>query len=201
MRSAAVRFLACLAGGIVASAMPARADWLWFDDSEPGALLVQANGFTLAPLLIEAGGTDHVLTNGTYANRDLILPRATSVRFAGTFSLFNSVAATFAFTEFFLPPGGGAVPGAELVLDGAPADGGEQVSGRFIGIGDPALPNAVLAGARAIVVDPDGTFPFSTQNLSMLVSLAGDPAPVAEPAGFGVLGLGLLGLGWARGRR
>ncbi|MEO9191421.1 MAG: hypothetical protein ABI224_15690 [Acetobacteraceae bacterium] len=196
--AAVVRFLAGLVALVVVCAEPARADWLWFDDSQPGTLRIEANGFTLAPLVIAAGGTDHVLTDDTYNDRDLLLPGARQVRFAGTFSLHNSAAATFSMAEFFLPSAGGTVPGAELVIDGVPEGGGERVSGGFIGIGDPALPYAVPAGARAIVVDPDGTFPFSTQNLSMLVSLANDPAPVSEPAGLGVLGLGLFGLWVAR---
>lgn len=194
-----MRFFAGLVAAVIVCAGPARADWLWFDDSQPGTLRIEANGFTRAPLVIEAGGTDHVLTDDTYNDRDLLLPGTTQVRFAGTFSLYNSAAATFSLTEFFLPSAGGTVPGAELVIDGVPEGGGEHISGGFIGIGDPVLPEAVPAGARAIVVNRDGTFPFSTENLSMLVSLSADPARIAEPMGLDVLGLGLFGLWAARG--
>jgi len=196
-----VRLLACLAVGAILSVGAARADWLWFDDSQPGVLRVEANGFTLAPLVVDTDGISSVLTNDTYDDRDLLLPGMTGVSFAGTFSLYNAAAATFAMTEFFVPSTGATTPGAELVLDGMAEDGGEHVSGTFIGAGNPALPTSVPAGARVIAVDPDGTFPFSTQNLSILVSLSNGPASVAEPAGLGVLGFGLLGLAWARGRR
>ncbi len=195
-----VRLLVCLVVGVIFNGAGARADWLWFDDSQPGVLRVEANGFTLAPLVIDADGVSSVLTNDTYHDRDLLLPGVTDVSFAGTFSLYNSAAATFAMTTFFLPSAGATVPGAELVLVGMAGDGGEHVSGTFIGAGNPALPMSVPVGARVIVVDHDGTFPFSTQNLSMLVSLGSDPLHVAEPADLGVLGFGLLGLAWARGR-
>ncbi|MGH7210418.1 MAG: hypothetical protein ACREF1_03030, partial [Acetobacteraceae bacterium] len=120
-----VRFLACLAAGAILCAGAARADWLWFDDSLPGVLRIEANGFTFAPLVIDASGTTFVLTDGTYDDRDLLLPGATGVSFAGTFSLYNSVSEAFATTEFFLPSAGGTIPGAEIVLDGVPEDGGE----------------------------------------------------------------------------
>ncbi|MGA9866471.1 MAG: hypothetical protein WBQ75_08530 [Acetobacteraceae bacterium] len=196
-----MRLLACLAAGAILSGGAARADWLWFDDSQPGVLRVEANGFTLAPLVIDAGGVSYVVTNGTYDDRDLLLPGMTDASFAGTFSLYYATAATFTMTEFFLPSVGAAIPGAELVLNGVAEDGGEHVSGTFIGAGNPALPTSVPTGARVIVADLDGTFPFSTQNLSMLVSLSNDPVGAAEPAGLGVLGFALLGLAWARGRR
>lgn len=171
----------------------ARADWLWFDDSRPAAPRIEANGFTLAPLLV-AGSA---LTDGTYDNHDRTLPGVDAVSFAGTFSLYDSAPSSFAWTQFFLPPWGGTAPAAELMMWGAPDDAGEHIAGTFIGAGDPALPAAVPAGAAAVVTDPDFTFPFHTQNLSMLVSVAG----VGEPGALGLLGMGLAGIVAARGRR
>lgn len=178
---------------LVACTGTARADWLWLDDTWPAAPRIEANGFTLAPLLV-AG---EALTDGTYDNRDRVLPGVTSVSFAGTFSLHNSPASSFAWTLFFLPPGGGPAPSAELVMTGEPADGGEHVAGTFLGKGDPALPEAIAAGAASIIVDPDFTFPFHTQNLSMLVSVA----RADEPEGIGLLAIGLTAVALRRRAR
>lgn len=178
---------------IVACIGSARADWLWFDDSRPAALRIEANGFTLTPLVV-AG---EALTDATYQNRDRTLPRARSVSFAGTFSLYDSAPSTFAWTLFFLPPDGGTAPAAELTISGTPWDAGEHIAGAFIGAGDPALPATVPGDAAAVVTNPDFTFPFHTQNLSMLVSVA----RVGEPAALGLLGMGLAGIVAARGRQ
>lgn len=171
---------------LLAGVSAARADWLWLDDSQPAALRVEANGFTLAPLLV-AGET---LTDGTYGNRDRILPGTTRVSFVGTFSLYYSAASTFAWTLLFLPPGGGTASAAELLMNGVPAGGGERVTGTFLGLGDPMLPETVPTAAEAVIVDPDSTFPFHTQNLSMLVSVA----RMHEPTGVGLLGMALAGI-------
>jgi len=170
-------FLIC--ASLLAAARQAKADYLAFDDSQPGDVTVTANGYLGSPLTLNGSV---VLTNGTFTDQSTTLPKGANITFQGTDSSFSSPS-SFTTTYDIVGNTGGTVPLAELILTGTPTGGpSEQFSGTFIGSDDPNLPPSIPNGADTVTGDPGLIVLGTGQDAVFLVNPA-----VPEPASAAVM--------------
>jgi hypothetical protein len=186
-RFVAVSFAAALA----VAAGPARADFIQFDDSQPGSITVIANGFLASPLLL-----DHsiVATSNNYVNIFHTLTKGIDITFAGT-ATFISPASNFSETIVYVASLGSIKPIAELELSGTVGGSGVQnLSGTFLGFGDMNLPGAIPAGAIVNSIQADVSVGSSAGQILIQVRTQPQAAAVPEPATIAALLTGLAGL-------
>jgi hypothetical protein len=173
-----------------------RADFVEFDDSNPSAVTVSANGFVGAPLTLNGS---LVLTNNTYVNQSTTLPKGADITFVGSTPSF-STPYVFSTTYEFLSTASATAPLAELILNGTLGGPGEKFTGTFIGYGDANLPATVPTGTSVVVVGGGASsFTIGTGNntteFEVLTETPAAPLPSAAAGGLVLLcGAGVLTL-------